>query len=268
MRRLHIIVLAVLALSAALLGASIAAHTLREDRTLPEIRCPDDPLTVSVQEGSDSLLQGVTAWDEKDGDLTGSLLVQRVERDADSGEIYVTYAVADSDHHVVTKERTLRYSDYTPPRFTLSRALRYTPGSSILLRDRLSASDFIDGDASDRTRSKAGNLSNSYAEGVFPIEAEVVNSLGDTAKLTLDVEVRSFAAGEPVISLWTYLVYLKEGEAFPAADYIESVTDGDAASVAALLPEGGLQKGVNKVQYVCTGYSGVPGSTTLYVIVE
>ena len=267
MRRLHIIVLAALVLSAALLAASTVAGRLRQDDTLPEIRCSEEPLTVSVQAGSDSLLEGVTAWDEKDGDLTPELLVQRIQREEDSGRLTVTYAVADSDHHVTARSRTLIYSDYTPPRFTLSRELRYEQGATLLVRDRLGATDLLDGSISDRIKITATSLSTNY-EGIYPLTVEVSNSLGDTASLTLDVEIRSRLAGEPIISLRTYLVYLGAGQELSALDYLASVTGGDETAVYVTLPEGGLQPGVNKVRYSCTGYTGVTGSTIFYVIVE
>ena len=267
MRRLHITVLAVLLLSGALLAGSTVMRNLRRDDTLPEIRCSEEPLTVSVAAGSESLLQGVTAWDEKDGDLTGELVVQKVQRDEDSGSLTVTYAVADSDCHVTTRTRTLIYSDYTPPRFTLSRELRYDQGATLLVRDRLGATDVLDGSISDRIKITATSLS-SYYEGLYPLTVEVSNSLGDTSSLTLEMEVRTRVAGEPVISLRTYLLYLKEGEDFDPLAQLASVSGGDESAVSAQLPEGGLRRGVNKVRFTCTGYTGVSGSTILYVIVE
>ena len=97
MKRLHIITLAELAASVLALGVTTLVRSIGNDKTIPEIVCSDTPLRLSVQDGEAGLLQDVTARDGNDGDLTGSLIVQRVERTGANGEMTVTYAVADSD---------------------------------------------------------------------------------------------------------------------------------------------------------------------------
>lgn len=266
MKRLHIITLAALLLSAVLLGVTLLVRAVGRDRTVPEITFSEEPLRLSVTEGESGLLRGVTARDEKDGDLTGQLLVQRVERSAADGGLTVTYAVADQDRHVVTKTRALVYTDYVSPRFSLKKELRYAPGENVLLRDRLTAQDVLDGSLSDRIKITANSVS-SYYEGSYPVTLEVVNSLGDTASLTLDIEIRAYSAAEPRIRLTDYLVYLSEGESLVGTEYIADVTGGSSGAVRVLLPDGGLQKGVNKVTYSCTS-GGVTGTATQYVVVE
>jgi len=57
------------------LGAGTAAVVVTDDRKGPEIELPADG-DVTYEEGSDTapLLEGVTATDEKDGDVTDSLM--------------------------------------------------------------------------------------------------------------------------------------------------------------------------------------------------
>lgn len=268
MKRLHILIFALLALSAVLLGVSSGIRLLAKDRTLPVLTCAQQELRVSVKDGSEALLQGVTASDERDGDLTGSIVVEQITGTGTPGRVTVTYAVADSDHHVASCQRTVVYTDYTPPRFSLSLPLIYETGDSLQVRDRLGAYDLLDGSLTDRVKLNTSSLSTSYV-GTFPITMEVTNSLGDTATLTLDVEVREDSVyGTPEILLTHYLVYAKAGEDFDAAAYIDSVTNGEDYNVISQLPEGGLTRGVNQVRYSCTNDRGLTGSTTLYVIVE
>lgn len=209
-------------------------------------------------------MQDVTAWDEKDGDLTAELMMEGIQRDAD-GALTVTYVVADSDHHVASRQRSVQYTDYTPPRFSLSQELRYSMGASVRIKDRMSAWDVIDGDLSDRIKVNSNDLS-IYYEGTYPVTFEVTNSLGDTASITLDVVIRNYAAGEPHIALTEYLVYRTADEPFDPMAYVESVTGGGA--VSAQLPEGGLQPGVSRVQYTCSGSNGTMGTAVLYVVTE
>ena len=250
------------------MGASTAYHIMTEDRTIPVIECPETPLVLSVREsGDDALLRDVTAWDEKDGDLTGEVLLQGISRSSGGENITVTYVVCDSDHHVITKSRDLRYTDYTPPRFALSKELRYSMGGSIQIKDRMTAADVVDGDLSDRIKVNSNELS-PYYEGTYPVTFQVTNSLGDTSELTMDVVVRNYAAGEPRISLSQYLIYRKAEDAFSPLDYLESVTGGEDEDVSVQMPEGGLARGVSRVVYSCVGQNGTVGSTTLYVVTE
>lgn len=265
MRRLRIITLVCFVLSALLLGASTAYRAYTADETIPVIDCPDTPLVLSVADsGTDALVRDVTARDEKDGDLTDSLLVEGIARD-ESGQLIVTYVVADSDRHVVSRTRPLVYTDYTPPRFSLTQELRYSMGASVRIKDRMSAWDVIDGDLSDRIKVNSNDLS-PYYEGTYPVTFEVTNSLGDTASVTLDVVIRNYAAGEPRITLTKYLVYRTADEPFDPMAYVSEASGGGA--VSAHLPEGGLQKGVSRVTYTAAGSGGAVGTATLYVITE
>ena len=267
MKRLRIITLVCFLLSAAALGASTAYQVWSEDKTIPVIDCPETPLVLSVKDsGEEALLQDVTAYDEKDGDLTDKLLLEGIDRSAE-GDITVTYVVADSDHHVVSRSRTLQYTDYAPPRFALSKDLRYSMGSSIRIKDRLTAADVVDGDLSDRIKVNSNDLS-PYYEGTYPVTFEVTNSLGDTSSITMDVVVRNYAAGEPRISLTEYLVYREAGTPFDPRAYLDSVSGGAVGDVSIQLPEGGLSTGVSRVTYSCVGQNGTVGSTVLYVVTE
>ena len=267
MKRLRIIILALLALSLVLLGVSSGVRLLAKDRTLPVIECDQQELRVSTTDGSDALLQGVTAHDDKDGDLTDAIVVEQIAGTGQAGTVTVTYAVADSDHHVASCTRTVVYTDYVSPRFSLSAPLIYDVGEALQVRDRLGASDLIDGALTDRIKINASALSTNYV-GRFPLTMEVTNSLGDTATLTLDVVVRESDRGAPEIKLTKYLVYLKQGAELDTTEYIDSVVGGDDYNVIAALPEGGLARGVNEVTYSCMGSTGLTGTTTLYVIVE
>ena len=145
MKRLRILTLILLILSVGAFFATNALRRLRADSTLPQISCGDDVLYLSVEDGRDAMLQGMNAWDGKDGDLTGDIVVERVSGGEEKGQLTVSYAVADSDRHVAGYTRTVVYTDYRSPQFYLSKPLRYGVGEDIQVRDRLGALDQIDG---------------------------------------------------------------------------------------------------------------------------
>lgn len=267
MKRLRIITLICLLLSAVLLGASALVRAGRKDNTLPTITVPDEPLSVSVKDlRSTALLSGITAWDDKDGDLTDQILLQSLIQQ-ENKQLEATYVVVDSDDHIATASRIIKCSDYTPPRFRLTAPLTYSVGSPLELRSQLTASDPLDGDLSDKIRINTSNLTTRY-EGIYPVSFEVTNSLGITSRITLEVTIHSPVPGEPTIALREYLVYCDADDTFEPLEYLSHVTDGDDRSIQVKLPDGGLQKGLNQVVYTCPGVNGTPGSTILYVVAE
>ena len=52
----------------------------QEDNTIPEITIENDFIEVSCNASDEELLKGVTATDEKDGDLTGDIIVESISR--------------------------------------------------------------------------------------------------------------------------------------------------------------------------------------------
>lgn len=268
MRRVRIAMAALFVLSALLLALATGWNLLTTDRTMPTIQCPETPLYLSVYDGEDKLLAGVTASDEKDGDLTDQIFIQGIGTAVQGSATTVTYAVVDSANHVATATRELHYTDYNAPRFSLTQALRYTVGSPITIRDRLQAKDAVDGDLTEQIRILSGGLSTNLA-GIYPVTFEVTNSLGNTASVTLDVVIETQPAAEtPQIYLNQYLVYAAAGEEFDGMQYLDSVAGDRRSNVTMELPGDGLVPGVNAVTFYCTGANGSVGTTTLYVVVE
>ena len=86
MRKLHFIIAALLLVSAAGFVWTEVQQRSTADQTLPVIKCPDTPLVIQVGESSQEvLLEGVTAWDEKDGDLTEQVMVEGIEKSVPTG---------------------------------------------------------------------------------------------------------------------------------------------------------------------------------------
>lgn len=166
MRRFRIVIVVLFIASAVALAASSVIGGLAADRTQPSIQCSEEPLYLSVYEkGEEALLAGVTAWDDKDGDLTGQVIIQDIGKSIQGSRTTVTYAVVDVDNHVATQSRPVEYTDYTAPQFSITQPLRYTAGERIRIRDRLHAQDVIDGDLSNRIKIMASGLIERRPEG-------------------------------------------------------------------------------------------------------
>lgn len=194
------------------------------DTVPPEITIDSDVLEVSVQADEQEFFSGVTAWDSRDGDLTGQLQVEHISQLIGENTAKITYAVFDDAGNAATASRTLVFTDYSGPRFQLSQSLNYQLGSTVTLLDRLTAVDEMDGDITGRIRITSQGLSVDV-EGVYYLVVQVTNSMGDTQVLELPVVIQNITETTPEIVLSDYIVYLEVGAEFEPKTYLKKVID-------------------------------------------
>lgn len=259
---------------------------LRTDSTPPAINIADGVPAVSILEES-TLLEGITAADETDGDVTGSVLVESVTIDDPSGLATVRYAAFDSAGNVSKASRQVRFTDYESPRFALSSALAFSNGSSFDVLNVITAQDILDGDITHRIRATSLDEDSITSVGTHDVEFRVTNSLGETVRLTLPVEVYSYGAYQASVQLSNYLIYLPVGSAFEAEDYLVSYIRGSLVTdLTDGMPDGysltvsgdvdtrtpGVYSIGYTVSYTTESYSGehtvYSGYTNLIVVVE
>lgn len=243
------------------------------DTTIPEITIESDVIELSVKDKEDMLLQGVTAHDAKDGDITDWVTVESVSKFIEPGVCTVTYAVADSDKHVVKKTRTLKYTDYTKPEFYMKRALVYSVDEALDIRAAVGARDCIDGDISERVAIVTTDYIRNTA-GVFTVSLQVSNSKGETIYLDVTVHVEGNETMAPQIQLKKSLIYVKKGETPVFEDYLGDVTVNGVLmkpeNIQLLIstnfdPE---EEGTYNVHYYISTKEGYEGHSILTVVVE
>jgi hypothetical protein len=101
---------AVLFLGCAALAGVSAYLYLGTDRQAPVISVNPD-LTYIDGEDESQLLEGVTATDKEDGDLTDQIFISKIEKTGD-GRVIITYAVKDKANNV--GKASCRLRDETP----------------------------------------------------------------------------------------------------------------------------------------------------------
>lgn len=274
-----------LILIALCLGAFLgyrAIDRINTDRQAPVITFSGETLELSVSEPVSAFLQGVTATDHIDGDVTASLVVESVGLADSSGTVNVTYAAFDAAGNVSKAERQARYTDYESPRFSLSKSLTFTEYSGFDIFQIVSVEDLIEGDISHRIRITSLDESPISARGTHEVELRVSNSLGETVKLILPVEVYPAGTYDAVLELTDYLVYLPAGSDFDAQSFLYTFTgSGGKVSLTSGLPsaytlrtEGTVDTdtpGVYSVEYRVTKTDGEilhTGYAKLIVVVE
>lgn len=224
MKRLRALCLVILLISVGAFGYCKVKQLRSGDNLAPVIYVGESNIEVSVEDGEDILLQGVTAEDRKDGDVTGSVIVENVSGFLDDGRRIVTYAAFDSDNHVSKATRQITYKDYTSPRFEINAPLRFPAGTTNFLSG-IAVTDCLDGDLSSSVRFSRGYEITTDEPGNYRMQLEVANSAGDMVYLPVTVEVYdpSEYSQTPQILLKEYIKYVKKGQTLDAKDYLDSV---------------------------------------------
>lgn len=96
------------AVAVALLVGCIFVY-ITEDRTAPELLIPEAQITYREGEPQRVLLEDVTAWDNRDGDLTEDVRIYSIAVVGSGNEAVVTYAVYDKASNMTKKTRKIEY---------------------------------------------------------------------------------------------------------------------------------------------------------------
>lgn len=224
---LKILLLLVVALCCAAMAAYIVLVQQVEDHTPPEILFAGEELQLSVKDGEEALMEGVSALDDRDGDVTHLVLVEGVSDIREDRRADVTYAAFDSAGNVAKTKRTVRYVDYEGPTFYLDGPLVFRSSISFDVFSHIHASDPLDGSLDDRIKADLVAGEGSIDDvGLHWVEFRVTNSMGDTARITLPVEVYQSGLYNATVSLTEGMVRLKQGSGFDPMAYLKTIKCG------------------------------------------
>lgn len=227
MRRTRIATIIIFIIASAAFGYYKYDMRNSQDQTGPVIRMDENSITVSVKAEESELLAGISAVDEKDGDVTDSLLIESLSNFLEKGVRTMTVAAFDSDGHITKVRREVVYKDYNSPRFALSKPLKFVIGTENITAN-MTAEDVIDGNITDKIKISGEYSLSSTDVGDYPMEFTVTNSMGDVVKLPATVTL--YTASEekllPQIELSDYLIYISKGETLHPWDYMKKITLG------------------------------------------
>lgn len=259
-----------LMLAAWLMSSAIAGR--EGDKEKPVITADEDRIQLSVEDGVKGLMKGMKASDHKDGDLTDKIIIGKYSKFLEKGVCKVTFLVFDSHNNVGEYTREVEYTDYESPKFALSRPLVYKLGEKVTVLDRLTVSDSIEGDISDKIKIVSSNV-NVSGTGTYAIGVEAVNSFGDVVSAELPVNIVKSDESAPVIQLNRYLLSVKAGDVISPESYIKGVelrqgTMSDLDNVHIDVQIDTSEPGAGQIVYSYTDDEGVTGYTSLTVVVE
>lgn len=264
MRKIKIFSIILFICSAAVyIGCRIYAGVMT-DHTPPVIS-GGDAIEVSVEDPKEKLLEGMTAEDDRDGDVTDSLVVQEISEFDDEGNRTVRYAAVDDSGNVGYYSRTMTYTDYRQPTFAMSSPLRFPMGTSFNICEGITASSVLDGDLSDKIKYTLDRAVSNATTGTYEVEFRVMDSAGRTSYLKTVLEVYDPSEERIEVTLSDYLVYIRANSEFHASAYFEEASvDGDLDIQSTVNTS---KAGVYYTDYVVTD-NRLTGKSRLVVVVR
>lgn len=226
MRILRILLLIIFVITAGFFGYDQYRSYKDKDNIPPVISSAEEVIHLNIDSSDDELLKGVSAIDEKDGDVSSTLVIAGKSNFIEDGVIRVDYAAFDSHSNVGTYSRRAIYDGYHSPRFSSEKALVLRSESSYDF-SFFQAFDVLEGDISNKIKV----LSETYATDTYseyPVDLEVTNSYGDVEKLSLVLDILSgseYNRQSPALS--EYIIYVPVGAEPDLKSYLVGIRQGD-----------------------------------------
>lgn len=271
MRYLRLGTVLVLVIMLILTGWTFTKELMR-DKTPPVIHDANEELHISIHDDASAMMAGLTATDDKDGDLTDKILIERISRFGDDYQVDVSYVVFDSANNMCRHHRTVYYDDYTPPEFTLLKPLTYNQGETVGIMDRLKLIDPIEGDITHKLKLEDSNVNDSQP-GIYEVTLRAVTDHGVDVCVRVPLNIQKYDALAPQITLSEYLVYVKKGEEIHPEKYITDVQDCNGYDIDFKLvfiysQVDTTKVGGGQIRYETTDGAGRKGYSYLTVVVE
>lgn len=224
MRRMRVLSIIVFIAALAVFGVSTVYDWIVLDYVGPKITMDEESITVSVEAGEEELLAGIHAADDRDGDVTDSLILEGLSDFIEKGRRIMTVAAFDADNHVTKISREVIYSDYHSPRFSLSAPLRFPVGTQNILSS-MGAEDVLDGNLTTNIKISGEYSLQASTPGDYPMLFTVANSAGDVSELPVTVQIydQEEESRRPSIVLSQYLIYTTPGTAVDPWNYVQAV---------------------------------------------
>ena len=181
---------------AALLAGNVVVY-IGADRKGPEISVPQEEITYVAGTDTSALLNGVTAQDDRDGDVTDTVTIESIIPNADQTGASVVYVAKDSKNNVTKETRTILYS-------TDANQAAAQAAAEQVAADQAAAEQAAQGDA-------AGESAQTTDDGAAQNEAAIA----------------ALSAESPRFYLTQYSVELERGAELNELSYVQDISDDE-----------------------------------------
>lgn len=271
MKAFKVVVLIAFAFISIASAAVFISERIGTDRTIPQITVEEEMIEVSLKATDEELLKGVTAYDEKDKDLTDRIIIESISGFTEKGVSKITYAVCDSDKNVAKATRKIKFKGYQSPKFKVTGNLCFSLYEYIDIKRIIHASDSLEGNITDKIIITSDDYSGSNA-GAYSLDVSVTNTKGDASTIQLPLIVEDRPISVPTIELTEYLVYTQKGKTVDFNSYLVDALDASETSLKnKVTVESNVdfnKSGTYHVHYYVTDANELRGHSVLTVIVE
>lgn len=209
------VVIAIEGIIAAALIAACGFVYLSKDRRGPEISFPSEKLTYTDSTDTADLLEGVTASDDRDGDVTSTIRVSSVIPNKNNTKVSVEYTAKDRSNNVTKASQIYDYSGSS----TLSELNDPTTGQT---------QNGVESTTESAAASMPGQAAaSSNTDNLSEAESTAESSSAQTggASASDEAAIAALPKGSPQIRLKTNSATLSVGDTFSYMSYIDSMTD-------------------------------------------
>ena len=184
---------------AALLAGNVVVY-IGEDRNGPEISVPQEEIAYVAGTDTSALLNGVTAQDDRDGDVTNTVTIESIIPNAEQTGASVVYVAKDSKNNVTKETRTILYS--TDANQAAAQAAAEQAAADQAAQDQAAAEQVAQGDA-------AGESAQTTDDGAAQNEAAIA----------------ALSAESPRFYLTQYSVEVERGADLNELSYVQEISD-------------------------------------------
>ncbi|MDO5346531.1 MAG: DUF5011 domain-containing protein [Lachnospiraceae bacterium] len=192
------------------LGGAAVYQKMNSDHRFPEISIAGD---ITYQDGmsEEELLQGVTAWDEQDGDVSDSLVVETVITNTADHTTVIYYAARDKENNVSRASRTAKYQ---------------SPELAAQTEGESEAEDASNGETSASSRPEVGLGVGLESGTTYRFSGQETEEESESETETEpESESEEMEPGQPVLRLSSLSATMKAGEIFNPLSYVASIED-------------------------------------------
>ena len=185
--------IAVAGIMAAVLGIVGAMLVFMSDRVAPVITVEDTDIVYVKGDKDDVLLQGVTATDKKDGDVTDSIIVEGVVISKNGKQAKICYVAKDKSNNI---SRAYRIVDYS-----------------------------VDGAGVDKGENESAGAGTGNTEGAEKETSGVADNQQKPTQSQTQGNDGVTAGVRPVLTLKAGEATVKVGQTFNVVSYVSNITD-------------------------------------------
>lgn len=183
------------------LGGTVIFLQMKEDKKPPTIQFQENGVTYVAGDAYDSLLAGVTAFDDRDGDVTDTLVVESVYPEENEKKATVIYVARDKSNNIGKAKREIAYQG--------------NENTALFDADE----EIGDGETESGTAVTESSLNGTGVQNIGNINVDNGNNA------EVDVQYEGVQDANPHIKLTTDHVSIKAGDSINRITLVDSITD-------------------------------------------